>query len=94
MPDIPGGPKSSKKTQAAEKLVTHINTFIPSFTDIFDERTFYITFAVFTVIVTVFAFFAAWYWDLSIQDSDMPKPKKKKTSGDGGGNVKKTIKAQ
>lgn len=58
-----------KKRDVAGELVARASSVLPKFTDIFDQETFYITFACLTVLLFVVVFGSIWYFDVKIQDA-------------------------
>ncbi|KAG5449179.1 hypothetical protein CSKR_200909 [Clonorchis sinensis] len=68
-----------RKRPVARELVTRASAVLPSFTDIFDEETFYLFFACLVVVSFVVAFTAAWYFDLTVTDAgDLGSKKRRK----------------
>ncbi|KER29318.1 hypothetical protein T265_04060 [Opisthorchis viverrini] len=70
-----------RKRPVARELVTRASAVLPSFTDIFDEETFYLFFACLVVLSFVVAFTAAWYFDLTVTDAgDLGSKKRRRRS--------------
>ncbi|TGZ70470.1 hypothetical protein CRM22_003178, partial [Opisthorchis felineus] len=68
-----------RKRPVARELVTRASAVLPSFTDIFDEETFYLFFACLVIVSFVVAFTAAWYFDLTVTDAgDLGSKKRRK----------------
>ena len=62
--------RQQKRLQAQEKLIKHFDEKVPYFTEIFDERTFYISFACLCVVCIILAIFLSFYCQLTIKDAD------------------------
>jgi hypothetical protein len=62
--------RQQKRLEAQRKIIQHFEEKIPYFTDIFDERTFYISFACLTVFCIIAAIFLAYCCNVTIQDAD------------------------
>lgn len=67
-----------KKRHVASEIVARASAALPSFTDIFDEETFYISFACLVVLSFTVAFLLAWYFDIQIKDADATGDKKRR----------------
>ena len=62
--------RQTKRLEAQRKIIQHFEEKIPYFTDIFDERTFYISFACLSVLCIIAAIFLAYCCNVTIQDAD------------------------
>ncbi|VDP96441.1 unnamed protein product [Echinostoma caproni] len=70
--------KMRKKRHVASEIVARASSALPSFTDIFDEETFYIFFACLVILSFIIAFGLAWYFDIQIKDADAAGEKKRR----------------
>jgi hypothetical protein len=59
-----------KRLEAQKAILNHFEEKIPYFTDIFDERTFYITFACLTIALIILAIVLSVYCNVSIEEAD------------------------
>lgn len=60
--------KHKRRLEVQQKIIEHFESQLPAFTDIFDERTFYICFGVLVVVCIVVAALLAYFCD--IKDAD------------------------
>ena len=62
--------RQAKRLEAQRKIIQHIDEKIPNFTDIFDERTFYISFTCLVVICVIIAIILAYCCNVTIHDAE------------------------
>ena len=62
--------RQAKRLEAQRQLIQHIDSKIPNFTDIFDERTFYISFGCFCVLLIIVAIFLSYCCNVTIHDAE------------------------
>ena len=62
--------RQQKRLEAQRKIIQHFEEKIPYFTDIFDERTFYISFAFLVIICILIAIFFSICCKVTIEDAD------------------------
>ena len=62
--------RQQKRLEAQRKIIKHFEDKIPYFTDIFDERTFYICFACLVGFCILLAIFLSMCCNVTIQDAD------------------------
>lgn len=62
--------RQKKRFEAQRKIIQHFEEKLPYFTDIFDERTFYISFLCLCVFCIILAVFLSLYCQVEIQDAD------------------------
>lgn len=62
--------RQQRRLEAQKQILNHFEQQLPAFTDIFDERTFYISFACLVVACIVIAFVLSYYCNVVITDAD------------------------
>lgn len=62
--------RQAKRLEAQRKIIQHFEEKIPYFTDIFDERTFYISFACLCVVCVILAIVLSVCCKVTIRDAD------------------------
>ena len=62
--------RQAKRLDAQRQLIQHLDSKIPNFTDIFDERTFYISFTCICVFLIFLAIFLSYCCNVTIQDAE------------------------
>lgn len=67
-----------KRLEVQRQIIKHFDEKIPSFTDLFDEKTFYIFFACITIVAIIIAFLLAYCCQLKINDIDELRKKQEK----------------
>ena len=62
--------RQAKRLEAQRQLIQHIDSKIPNFTDLFDERTFYISFSFLCVFLIIIAIFLSYCCNVTIHDAE------------------------
>ena len=62
--------RQQRRLEAQKQILNHFEQKLPAFTDIFDERTFYISFACLVVACIVVAFILSYCCNMVITDAD------------------------
>ena len=70
--------RQSKRLEVQKQIIKHFDEKIPYFTDIFDERTFYIFFGVITVLSILAVIILSYCCRVKLDDADELRKKKEK----------------
>lgn len=62
--------RQQKRLEAQRRIISHFEEKIPYFTDIFDERTFYISFACLVIVCAIVAVILSVCCNVTIKDAD------------------------